>query len=457
MKITCTEPVLGATSISFVEGDITRTVEAGNATEIRIGVGKLAEADRRKALTLIRKAVRVAREQKLSNITLDPATIPGLTGVTDEELGRIIAENTLMAQYEFTKYKSLKAGEYSGIDTLFIPNVNDAFKKGIVIGTVVGETINIGRDLANAPGGHMTPQVLADAAVALAKGTEVKVTILNKKEIEKLKMGLVLGVAQGSIEEPKFIIAEYWGAGKPEKPVVLAGKGVTFDSGGLNLKGDVHMLGMQHDMAGGAAVLAAVTIAAKLGLKKNIIALVPAVENMPSGTAIRPGDVLTSMSGITVEVLNTDAEGRLILGDTLTYAERYDPRLVIDVATLTGAVVVALGNRASAVLTQNQKLETTLRDLGEESGDYVWPLPLWKEYEADIKGTVGDIANISTAANSRAGGVIVAGMFLAQFATKYLWAHIDMASRDTSIPDDNLAKGAAGVPIRLLVRLIEQY
>lgn len=457
MNISFTAPGNDVAKITFVEGRVIRTVEKAGQTCIQIGVGKMVEVDRRTMVNLIRKGVRVAREQELGSIAYDATSIPGSAGIADEELGRLVAENVIMAEYEFTKYKNKKEGDYGGIETCIIYDASPAFQEGAKKGRVVGEVVNECRDLSNTPGGDMTPRVLADAAIRMTKDTDVKVTVLNTKEIQKLKMGLVLGVAQGSTEEPKFIIAEYWGAGKEEKPIVLAGKGVTFDSGGLNLKGDVHMVGMQHDMAGGAAVLAAVIITARLGLKKNVVALVPAVENMPSGSAIRPGDVLTSMSGITVEILNTDAEGRLILGDTLTYAERYDPRLVIDVATLTGAVVVALGNRASGVMTRDQKLETILRDLGERSGEYVWPLPLWKEYEADIRGTVGDITNISTASNARAGGSIIGGTFLAQFATKYLWAHIDMASRDTSIPDDNLGKGSPGAPVRLLVRLVESF
>lgn len=457
MKFSFTGPGKDAAKVVFVEGDVTRAVETGTGVEIRIGGGKLAEASQRTLLTLVRKGIRIAREQKFAQVAYDAKGLPGSIGIEDSELGRLIAENVMMAEYEFTKYKSKRAGDYAGIETCIIYDASPAFQEGAERGRVIGEAINECRTLSNTPGGDMTPQVLADAAHAMAKGLAIDVSILDKKEIQKLKMGLVLGVAQGSTEEPKFVIMEYWGAGKSEKPIVLVGKGVTFDSGGINLKPEAGILGMHHDMAGGAAVMTTVAIAARLKLKKNVIALVPAVENMPSGAAIRPGDVLTSMSGITVEVLNTDAEGRLILADALTYATRYEPRLVIDVATLTGAVAVALGNRASGVMTRDQGLETTLRSLGEQSGEYVWPLPLWKEYEADIKATFGDIANISTAPNSRAGGTINGGTFLAQFATAYLWAHIDMASRDMSIPDDNLAKGAAGAPVRLLVRLIESY
>lgn len=460
MKFTFSEPKKDAARIVFVEGDTIRTVEkVDGETELQIGAGKLAEAGPREMLKLVRKGVRVAREQKLASVCLDISRhpIPGSEGIEDAELGRLIAENLIMADYEFTKYKSKKSDEYVGVEHCTLCGTTEALQKGVAVGSLIGEALNECRDLANTPAGDMTPRVLAEGAARLVKGTDATVTVLGKKEIEKLNMGLVLGVSQGSSEEPKFIIAEYWGAGKSEKPIVLAGKGVTFDSGGINLKSSEGIVGMQHDMAGGASVLTALAIAARLKLKKNVVALVPAVENMPSGTAIRPGDVLTSMSGKTVEVLNTDAEGRLILGDALTYAERYRPRLVLDVATLTGAALIALGGRASAVLTRDQKIEDTLRELGEASGEYVWPLPLWKEYDADLKAAVGDIANISTAPNSRHGGTIVGGAFLAQFATAYPWAHIDMAPRMESLPEDNLAKGATGSPVRLLVRMIERW
>lgn len=460
MKFQFTLPKKAVAEITFCEGEATKVVEdtKGN-TLIKIGVGSSNDVTRRKLFTLIRKAVRTARENKLGAIRLSAHDLrfKKLDDISDQELGRILAENALMANYEFTKYKS-GAKKYHGIDTMHIEGASAAFKAGVHSGTIVGNETNFARDLANTPGGDMTPRTLATAAMAAAKGTAMTVKILNKKDIEKLKMGLVLGVAQGSSEEPKFIIMEYWGAGKTskQKPIVFVGKGVTFDTGGINLKPETGIFGMHHDMAGGGAVIAAIAAIAKMKLKKNVVAVVPAVENMPSGTAYRPGDVLVSMSGKTVEVLNTDAEGRLILGDALTYVERYNARLVVDVATLTGAALVALGQRASAVLTRDEKIERTLRDLGEVSGEYVWPLPLWKEYEADIKGTFADIANLAQG-NARYGGTINGGTFLAQFATKYPWAHIDMAPRMESIPEDNLAKGATGAPVRLLVRLAEEY
>ncbi len=235
---------------------------------------------------------------------------------------------------------------------------------------------------------------------------------------------------------------------------MLVGKGVTFDTGGINLKPSDAILGMNMDMSGGAAVIHTISLAARLKLKRNIVVLVPAVENMPSGSSYRPGDVLRSMSGKTIEVLNTDAEGRIILADALTYAKRYRPKLVVDVATLTGAAVVALGERASALFTRDVDLEQKFRGWGEVSGDYVWPLPLWEEYENEIKGTFGDWANVG---NTRWGGAITAAIFLAQFAEEYPWVHLDIAPRMTAVSDEHLAKGAAGAPIRLLIKMLEEF
>ena len=240
---------------------------------------------------------------------------------------------------------------------------------------------------------------------------------------------------------------------------MLIGKGVTFDTGGLQVKPGDSMYEMHMDMSGGAAVIHAVALAAKLKIKANIVGLIPAVENSPSGNAVRPGDILKSLSGKTIEILHTDAEGRVILADAITYAKRYYPACVIEVSTLTGAALVALGQQASGLMTPDQKFENLMRELGEKSGDYVWPLPLWEEYEDMVKGTFGDIPNISTAGNSRYGGVIAGGMFLREFAKelKCPWAHLDIAPRMTAAPNEFLAKGAAGVPVRLLLKLIEHH
>ncbi len=248
----------------------------------------------------------------------------------------------------------------------------------------------------------------------------------------------------------------YQGGLKSEKPIVLIGKGVTFDSGGIDTKPHPYALEMMMDMSGGVAVISTIVVAEKLKLKKNIIVLVPVVENMPSGASFRPGDIIEMMDGTTVEIGHTDAEGRLILADTLTFAKKYRPEKVIDVATLTGAALSALGERANAIFTNDNDLAKKTEKLAEKVGDYVWRLPLWEEYESDIKGEYGDISNINTKAKSGYGGSITAATFLKHFAKDYKsWMHIDIAPRMTATYDENLAKGATGTPVRLLVKLLE--
>lgn len=408
--------------------------------ELVLGIGKKSEMSARRWILVARQVIALAKQYKLKEISIN---------AKDFDLdGEQLAVNFEMANYEFDTYKTQK--ENSFVETIFLENAN---QKEMERGQIIGEEVNACRSLANTPPGLMTPSLLAEQAKIAAEGTKVNVKILDRDDMKILKMGAILGVAQGSSEEPKFIVAEYFGDKKSEKPIVLVGKGVTFDSGGLNLKPSPYIYEMHMDMSGGAAVIHAVIVAAKLGLKRNIVALVPAVENMPSGSSYRPGDVLTSMSGKTIEVLNTDAEGRVILADALTYAQQYKPKLVIDVATLTGAAEVALGQRASAIFSKDEKLIARVRELGEQSGDYVWPLPLWDEYEEDIKGTFGDWANVGK--KDRAGGAIMGAMFLYQFIKDHPWLHIDMAPRMTSIEGEYLAKGAAGAPMRLLVKLLE--
>lgn len=464
MKISYVKPPQTAVEVLFVEGNLSRYVEAGTARSVlRIGAEDRSKVNKRKLQFLVRKAIRTARENEISKLFFNAQSLrfPLLKNIKSEELGRFFAENVLMADYEYTAYKTEKK-PYTGVQHIYINEADAGFKKGASKGEIIGKEINASRSLANTPGGDMTPTMLAKAAQASAKGTAVKVTILEKKDAEKLGMGLMLGVDKGSIEPMKFIILEYWGAGKTakEKPIILVGKGITFDTGGINLKPGEGLSGMNHDMTGGATVIATITAAAKLGIKKNVVALVPAVENAVSGSAYRPGDILTSMNGKTVEVLNTDAEGRLVLADALTYAERYKPRLVIDVATLTGAAIVVAGKRASVVMTKQEQVERELRKLGEESGDYLIPLPLWDEYAADLKSNTADIANVNgTGASAKSGGgCIQGGSFLSHFTEKFsAWAHIDIASRMESIPEDNLANGSTGAPIRLLIRLLEQH
>lgn len=448
-------------------------VTASGQRKIIIGAGDFKKINHRKLILLFRKVIFFAKANKIKRLAfnLNDFAFAGLA-LSLRELAELAAVNFEMANFDFIKYKTPPPEGWNFIEEIFIKGARSRdTRDGLGRGQMIGIEVNETRMLANTPGGEMTPKLLAVGAKKATRDTKVKTRVLGEREMKKLRMGGVLGVSKGSSEEAQFIILEYFGGKKSEKPIILVGKGVTFDTGGLNLKPSDYMYEMHMDMSGGAAVIHSVVLAARLKLKINVVGLIPAVENMPSGSSYRPGDVLRTMSGKTIEVLNTDAEGRVILSDALTYAQKfYKPHLVVDVATLTGAAMVAFGARASAIFATDEKLERMFRELGEESGDYVWPMPLWEEYEDDIKGTFGDVANTG---KTRYGGAITAAVFLWQFikdsstdstnspqASSGLtvpWVHIDIAPRMTSVEGEFLAKGAAGVPVRLLVKLLEHY
>lgn len=423
---------------------------------ISLGIGEVKEMTRRKLMLVARRVIVFAKSQRIRSVAIVFAdfAFPHLK-IKENDLAELLATNFEMANYEFVKYKNPPKEGWNRVEGIVVlGKITKEGKNGLERGKVIGEGVNATRTLSNTPAGEMTPQLFGKAAKEAAKGTNVKVVVLGLKEIQKLQMGGLIGVSQGSSEEPRFIILEHKGVGLKDRPVVLVGKGITFDSGGINLKPEQGMFDMHMDMSGGAAVIHAVVLASKLKIKKNVIGLIPAAENMPSGSSFRPGDILKTMSGKTVEILSTDAEGRLVMADALTYAKRYNPRLIIDTGTLTGAAAVALGNRATALFANDEKLIQMVRNLGEESGDYVWPFPLWSEYEEDIQGTFGDFNNTG---KSRYGGAITCALFLKQFVEKNCpWIHLDTAPRMTSIEGEFLAKGAAGVPVRLLVKLLEQ-
>lgn len=429
---------------------------ADGRTQLEIGIGKRDDMTRRKLVSTVRKAVGCAKSAKMKRIQLTLADFDfAHLHILPAELAELISVNLEMANFEFNIYKTKpKEGWNTLTEVIVICKVDKLVEHGLKKGKLIGEGVNHTRSLANTPGGDMTPEKLGEAARVAAEGLPIEVKVLDEIDMEELGMGGILGVGKGSNEKPRFIVMEYMQGDEKEKPVVLVGKGITFDTGGLNLKSSSHIYEMHMDMSGGAAVIHAIVLAAKMKLKKNIVALVPAAENMPSGGSYRPGDQLRTMSGKTIEVLNTDAEGRVVLADALSYAKKYKPRLVVDVATLTGAAMVALGVHASAIFSKDEQLIERFRALGEESGDYVWPLPLWEEYEDDIKGTFGDFANTG---KTSYGGAISGAIFLYQFAKDYPWVHIDIAPRMTAVDGDHLSKGAAGEPVRLLMRLLETY
>ncbi len=453
MQFTFTDQ--GYRPLRFIEGPLSRF----DGLSMLVGMGDKKTLTRRKLIVALRKALQFAKNNEVKAISIDFKELRLIApkAISDADLAQLTAEAFVMANYEHNTYKTAPKGGFKRIDLVEVRNTTAAIQKAFEKGRIVGESVNACRELANTPGGDMTPELLAEAAVTAAQGTPAKVKVLGVSEMASLGMGAVLGVAKGSSEAPAFIIVEYWGTDRSKRPTVLVGKGVTFDTGGMQVKPGDSMYEMHMDMSGGAAVIHACVLAAKLGLKKNVVALVPAVENASASNAFRPGDILKSMSGKTIEVLHTDAEGRVILADALTYAKKYNPAAVIDVATLTGAALVALGTVASAFMTNKESLITPLMEVAEESGDYMWPMPLWEEYNPMVKGTFGDVPNISTMGNSRHGGVIAGGKFLEVFAKDLdcPWVHIDMAPRMTATSEDALAKGAAGNPVRFLLKFIE--
>ena len=320
-------------------------------------------------------------------------------------------------------------------------------KQGLKNGQAISKGVSLTKDLGNLPPNICTPTYLANSAKKLARAYKMKVTVLEQKQIDKLKMGSFLAVAKGSREAPKFIIIEHNKGPKNKKPIVLIGKGITFDAGGISIKPSTDMDEMKYDMGGAATVLGVMKTVGELNLPLNIIMVVPTCENLPDGNAVKPGDIVTSMSGQTIEVLNTDAEGRLILCDALTYSERFKPEIVIDVATLTGACVIALGHHVSAVFTNYDPLADELKIAGEKALDQVWQMPMWDEYQPQLNSNFADMANIG----GRAGGSITAACFLSRFAKKYNWAHIDIAGTAWKSGKE---KGSTGRPVSLLSQFL---
>ncbi|HSQ73332.1 MAG TPA: leucyl aminopeptidase [Rubrivivax sp.] len=349
--------------------------------------------------------------------------------------------------YRDTKPSAPEASRLRSVSLVCTKIEAAAVAEGLKRGEAIAAGTTLARECANRPGNHCTPSYLAEQAKKLGKEYGLKVEVLDRKACEKLGMGSFLSVAQGSDEPPRFIVARWQGAGKGDAPVVLVGKGITFDTGGISIKPSAGMDEMKFDMGGAASVLGTLRAVAQLGAKVNLIGIIPTCENMPSGRAIKPGDVVTSLSGQTIEILNTDAEGRLILCDALTYAERFKPAVVVDIATLTGACVVALGHHRSGLFSADDALAAELLAAGEQALDPAWRMPLDEEYGEELKSNFADMANVG----SRDGGAILAAMFLKRFTAKLRWAHLDIAG---TAWNSGKAKGATGRPVPLLTHFV---
>lgn len=372
------------------------------------------------------------------------------SGNTTAEHAEILSREFLRASYRYDATLNTTKAPRTNTKIFVLSSdakTNKLIRQGIEKGKAIASGINCARELGNLPGNYCAPRHLGDFAKDMAKKhTNLTVKVLGLKAIERLKMGSFLSVARGSAEEPRFIVFEYKGK-TSAKPNVIVGKGITFDTGGISLKPGAAMDEMKFDMCGAASVFGVITALTEMKAKAHVIGIVAAAENMPSGTATKPGDVVTSMSGQTIEVLNTDAEGRLVLCDALTYAERFKPKSVVDIATLTGACVIALGSHASGLFSNNQKLADKLLESGEATGDRAWQLPIWDSYHASLKSRFADMANIG----GRQAGSITAACFLSKFTKAYPWAHLDIAG---SAWHSGGEKGATGRPVELLVHYL---
>lgn len=354
---------------------------------------------------------------------------------------------TADTSYVYTTTKSKPEGRKLLKVLIGVPDAN-GMGQVLAQGAAAVAGIELAKEWANRPANHATPTLLADAARALGKLPKVRCEVLGPREVTKLGMGSFLAVARGSEEPLRFIVLHYDGAARAEAPVVLIGKGITFDTGGISIKPAPEMDEMKFDMCGAASVLGVFRALADLKPRINVVGLIPACENLPDGRAIKPGDVVTSMSGQTIEILNTDAEGRLVLCDALTYAERFKPRAVIDIATLTGACVIALGGVRSGMFASDDDLADDLAAAGESSQDLCWRMPLDDEYAEGLKTHFADVANVA----GRAGGAVTAAKFLQRFSAKFAWAHLDIAGTAWK---SGAAKGATGRPVGLLLEYLQ--
>ncbi|MGB8339511.1 MAG: leucyl aminopeptidase [Burkholderiales bacterium] len=415
-----------------------------------VGLGRKRDFHDQQYRTAISAAVKTLNETGSleASLYLSELPVPKRDAAWKVEQAVVMA---MEAVYRFDKMKSKSEDVRRPLHKLTIEVASRtelrAGEQAIAHGLAIARGMNLAKDLGNLPPNICTPTYLAEQAKTLAKELGLKAKILDRDEIEKLGMGSFLSVTNGSRQPPKLICLEYNGGGKKDQPHVLVGKGITFDTGGISLKPGAEMDEMKYDMCGAASVLGTIQAVAELKLPINVVGIIPTCENMPDGLATRPGDVVTSMSGQTVEILNTDAEGRLILCDALTYAERYKPATVVDIATLTGACVIALGHVASGLYANQDSLAKELLSAGEYSQDRAWHMPLWDEYQDALRSNFADMANIG----GRAGGSITAACFLSRYTKKYHWAHLDIAGTAWK---SGTQKGGTGRPVPLLTRFL---
>ena len=416
-----------------------------------LGLGKVEELSGETVRRMAARLVRAAERLDLESAAL---SLAGLDGLAGGEAAQAAAEGAALAAWRFTELKTpdeerpfvpVRAVDLVGAGS------DEALFRGALAGAAIARGENLARTLQSRPGNLATPSHLAEEAVRVAGSVGMSVEVFDEARMEKEGMHAILAVSRGSVEEARFIILRHDGGAEGAPPLVLVGKGLTFDAGGISLKPPAGMEEMKFDMSGGAAVIGAMQAIAELGLRANVVGIVPSSENLPSGTAVKPGDVIRTLAGKTVEVINTDAEGRLILADALTYGSRLNPAAMVDCATLTGSVVIALGHHAAAVLGNDDTLIGELVAAGTASGERCWQLPLWKEYHKQLESETADLQNVG----GRPGGTITAASFLQAFVGEAAWAHLDIAG--TAYGDGDLPyqrKGGYGFPSRLLVQWV---
>lgn len=423
---------------------------------ILVGLGKKEEFSLDRIRQAAGTAYKKAKKLKIKNY-VSYLHGKGQKGIDFQASAQAVTEGTLLSAYHLDQYKTEGKEDIFEVESMTIWDEDRTKKSAIERGMTSGEIdswgTNLARDMVNHPSNFMTPTKMAEIAMNLSKEYKFRCEVLSPPDLEKLKMGALMAVAQGSKQPAKFIIMEHMPEKKRKGTVVLVGKAITFDSGGISIKPSEGMWEMKGDMAGGAAVIATMASAAREGIPVHLVGLVPATENLPSGTAYKPGDIIKSYSGKTIEIMSTDAEGRLILADALGYAQKYEPKALLDIATLTGACVIALGNVVAGLMGSDQQLLNKVKKAGEKTGERVWELPLYKEYDEQIKSDLADMKN----SGGRPAGTITAAAFLRKFVGKASWAHLDIAGMDWEEKGKPyIPKGPIGFGVRLFLQFLRE-
>ena len=421
---------------------------------VLVGLGEAGSVDATRLRNAAGRAVTTLTRRKKARAAL---CVPAVRRGEPRAVAQALAEGSVLGGYRFDAYRTLETPP-PGLDLLTLIG-SDArqlrsLRTGARTGAIIGESVNASRDLSNEPGSVATPAFLARRAREFARQAGLRALVLTERELERQKMGAILAVGRGSANPPRLIALEHGEPGPRRATVALVGKGITFDTGGISIKPAANMDAMKGDMSGGAAVLGAMRAVGLLKLPLHVVGIVAAAQNMPDGKAYLPGDVVETAAGITLEILNTDAEGRVVLSDGLHYARRYEPDAIIDLATLTGAKIVALGTHCCAVMGNDERLIRRVRDAGDRAHERAWPLPLWDEYKRQIRGDTGDLKNTG----GREAGSITAAALLSHFVGDVPWAHLDIAGNEFSSRNGPLgSKGATGFGVRLLVELLRSW